>query len=193
MTQRIARVAAYALTAALLALPALAPRGHADIPAKERALLEKAAATYASLKSYRLEGLFEIESFLDGETQRLDARIAIAGRRPDHMFERLDHATLGQIMASDGQNTWIYRSALNQYVVQPLAVKPIEPARTRAPSGSLSQVGSVSTPETYGRIRATRAISSKPQTPSRSTQPRGSLQMLERTHSVRPSRSVEST
>src|SRR5262245_10639668 len=120
MNQRIARVAACALTAALLALPTAVRRSDADVAGKERALLEQVSARYASLDSYRLEGRFEVESFVEGETQRLEARLSAAGKRPDLMIEQLSHPTLGQIMASDGKQTWVYRAALGQYVQQPV-------------------------------------------------------------------------
>ena len=139
MIERIARVAACASTAALIALPMLIQRGDADVAGKERTLLEQAAGTYASLQSYRLEGRYEIESFVDGETQRLEARLAVAGRRPDHMIEELTHPTLGQILVSDGQNTWVYRAALGQYVQQPVAVKPAVDSLSAVESGNVSR------------------------------------------------------
>src|SRR6185295_3711890 len=79
MIQRLARTAARTLALLLLALPALAPAVRAEVPARERQQLARAAAVYGQLRSYRLEGVFAVESSVEGETQKLDAPVRIAG------------------------------------------------------------------------------------------------------------------
>ena len=127
------------LVALALALGTLAPRGDAEVAARERQLLEKIAERHGNLESYWFEGTFEVESSVDGETQTITAPVRVAGRKPDRMLEDLVHPTLGQAMASDGTKTWVYRAALGQYVTRPGAVPPALDSASTASSGNVTR------------------------------------------------------
>ena len=97
---------------------AIAPPASAEVPAKEKALLQKVQATYGNLRSYRMSGKLAIDITVKGESQSMEARLLMAGAKPLRLRDEIGHDKLGQITASNGEETWLYKAGIAQHMRQ---------------------------------------------------------------------------
>jgi peroxiredoxin/outer membrane lipoprotein-sorting protein len=78
-------------------------------------LLQRVEETYTALDDYYFAGTFTVLTEVMGMTQAIDAPFVMAGSRPGKTRMSIDHKAFGSLVVSDGEATWSYMRAFNQY------------------------------------------------------------------------------
>lgn len=81
----------------------------------EGGLVERVAERYSSLDTYYARGTFFLEARIGETTQIFEAPFVQAASPPGKLRLEIQDEELGSIVVSDGEATWVYFKALNQY------------------------------------------------------------------------------
>jgi peroxiredoxin/outer membrane lipoprotein-sorting protein len=107
--------------------------------AGDGALIERVAQRYETLKDYYMRGTFSFVARVGEMSQQFQAPFTQAGSAPGRMRMEIEDDVLGSVVVSDGESTWTYFKALDQYRRQ--ATVPREGARAGGEAKPVPAVG----------------------------------------------------
>jgi peroxiredoxin/outer membrane lipoprotein-sorting protein len=86
-----------------------------------RALLDKVADRYSSLKQYQFEGTVTVTVMAKGAATEVEMQTVMMSDGPSKSRTEMMSPVFGMVTVTNGDTTWVYLSALNQYMKKPTA------------------------------------------------------------------------
>lgn len=86
-----------------------------------RALLDRVAERYASLKQYQFEGTTTVTIAAKGTATEVEMETVMMSDGPTRNRIEMRSPVFGMVTVTNGDTTWVYLPALNQYIKKPTA------------------------------------------------------------------------
>lgn len=86
-----------------------------------RALLDKVTERYGSLKQYHFEGTTTVTMMAKGTATEIEMQTVMISDGPTRNRMEMTSPVFGMVRVTNGETTWVYLPALNQYIEKPTA------------------------------------------------------------------------